>query len=193
MHDDLGASLTRISILSELAKKQQDDAVRSQQIIEQISTISGSVVDDMSEIIWAMNPRNDTFDSFTAYIREYVSSYLESAGIEGHFQFPRDTHPHKMSSELRRNLFLTVKEAMHNTVKHAGAGNVFMQMVLDKTCLRVTFSDDGKGFLTDKVQGWGNGLINMRKRIEENGGRFEIISDIGKGTKIDLSVNLPRN
>jgi signal transduction histidine kinase len=98
-----------------------------------------------------------------------------------------------MSSELRRNLFLTVKEALHNTVKHAGAGNVFMQMVLDSTILRIIISDDGKGFITDKIQGWGNGLINMRKRIEENGGRFEIIPDPGKGTKIDLSVNLPLN
>ena len=191
MHDDLGASLTRISILSELAKKQQDDPVRSHQIIEQISDISGGVVDDMSEIIWAMNPRNDSLDSFTSYIRQYASTYLESAGIIAHFRFPDHIPSRLMSSEMRRNLFLTVKEALHNIVKHSGAGDVNMQLSLDNQKLRIIIQDTGTGFVVEKPTGLGNGLINMRKRIEEHGGRFHLASAAGKGTTIEISVNLP--
>lgn len=193
MHDEVGASLTRISILSELAKNQHNESAKMQQIIGQISEISGGVVDEMSEIIWAMNPRNDTLDSFTSYNRQYASSYLESAGIEGSFSFPDDIPARPMSSELRRNLFLTVKEALHNVVKHSGASQVHMQLYFGEQVLQIIISDNGKGFLIEKTHDWGNGLINMRRRIEEPGGRFEIMSEEGKGTTIDMSVKFPLN
>jgi signal transduction histidine kinase/ligand-binding sensor domain-containing protein len=191
MHDDLGASLTRISILSELAKKQQHDPIQSRQIIEQISDISGNVVDDMSEIIWAMNPRNDTFDSFTSYIRQYTLSYLESAGIDGQFLLPESGSSLPMTSELRRNLFLTVKEALHNIVKHSGAHKVYIKLQLTASHFQINIIDDGKGFSVEETKGWGNGLINMRKRMEDLGGRFDITSGFTKGTTIELSVFLP--
>lgn len=190
MHDEVGASLTRISILSEVAKHQQNQPAKALKTINQISDISGGVVDEMSEIIWAMNPRNDTLDSFTSYIRHYASTYLESAGIEGSFSFPDEIPSQPMSSELRRNLFLTVKEAFHNIVKHSGAGNVNMNLEYIGFILRITIMDDGKGFDTEKVQGWGNGLVNMRKRIEELKGRFDLTSKIENGTTIELFVNL---
>jgi signal transduction histidine kinase/ligand-binding sensor domain-containing protein len=193
MHDEVGASLTRISILSELAKKQQNEPAKAQQTISQISEISGSVVDEMSEIIWAMNPRNDTLDSFTSYVRQYASSYLETAGIDGKYAFPFEIPPWPMSSELRRNLFLTVKEAMHNIVKHSGAGKMRMQLNFKDNLLQIIITDDGKGFIIENAKAWGNGLINMRKRIEESGGRFVISSEKGKGTRIELSANLPEN
>jgi signal transduction histidine kinase/ligand-binding sensor domain-containing protein len=190
MHDEVGASLTRISILSELAKKQQTEPAKALQTISQISEISGGVVDEMSEIIWAMNPRNDTLDSFTSYIRQHASSYLESAEIEGAFLFPDEIPAFHMSSELRRNLFLTVKEAFHNIVKHSGAGNVKMSLSFDKLNLIIKIEDDGKGFEINKIKGWSNGLINMRKRIEELDGRFNIMSEAGKGTVIEISVTV---
>jgi signal transduction histidine kinase len=191
MHDDLGASLTRISILSELAKKQEGHSQKVQQVISQISEISGGVVDDMSEIIWALNPRNDTLDSFTAYIRQYASSYLESAGLEVRFLFPGSVPAILMSSELRRNLFLIVKEALHNVVKHAGAKNVHLELLFSEPVLRINLADDGQGFSDEKVQGTGNGLQNMRKRAEEIGGRFDMESKPGFGTTIHLTVTMP--
>lgn len=191
MHDEVGASLTRISILSELAKKQQYEPGKVQNLIEQISEISGDVVDEMSEIIWAMNPRNDTLDSFASYIRQHVSTYLESAAISGRFTFPNEVPPQPMSSELRRNLFLTVKEGIHNIVKHSGAKNVDMSLVYIHSHLEISIQDDGIGFEFEKRKQWGNGLINMRKRIEELGGNFEITSYAGEGTKIQLSVHMP--
>lgn len=189
MHDEVGASLTRISILSELAKKQREPE-RAQQLIDQISEISGGVVDEMSEIIWAMNPRNDTLDSFTSYIRQHASSYLESAEIEGVFAFPAEIPSLHMSSELRRNLFLTVKEAFHNIVKHSGAGKVHMSLFTEKGNLRIVIEDNGVGFNIEQISGWGNGLTNMHKRIEELGGSFNIKSGVGSGTTIEFSVKI---
>ncbi len=189
MHDEVGASLTRISILSELAK-QQRDTLKAQEIISQISEISGGVVDEMSEIIWAMNPRNDTLDSFSSYIRHYISGYLETVGISSTFLFPDEIPPHFMSSELRRNLFLTVKEALHNVVKHAGATKVHSELTLKGHILLFVIHDNGKGFDEQLIKSWGNGLTNMRKRIEESGGKFTITTGNSHGTRIMLEVNL---
>jgi signal transduction histidine kinase/ligand-binding sensor domain-containing protein len=190
MHDEVGASLTRISILSELAKKQQNEPAKAQQLVDQISEISGNVVDEMSEIIWAMNPRNDTLDSFASYVRQYSSTYLESAGIDGKFSFPDEIPSLSMSSELRRNLFLVIKEALHNIVKHSGAEQVNLNLCFDHNIISIEITDNGKGFIPGTKNGTGNGLINMRKRMEDIDGHFEISSETGKGSKIKLSVSL---
>ena len=190
MHDEVGASLTRISILSELAKKQQNEPARTQQIVDQISEISSNVVDEMSEIIWAMNPRNDTLDCFSSYVRQYASTYLESAGIDGKFLFPDEIPPRPMSSELRRNLFLVIKEALHNVVKHSGAATVNLLLLFDHNTLTIEINDNGQGFLPGEKTGTGNGLINMHKRMEDIDGQFEIRSETGKGSEIKLSVCL---
>lgn len=190
MHDEVGASLTRISILSELARKQQANPAKAQLIIDQISEISGNVVDEISEIIWAMNPRNDTLDSFTSYIRQYVSAYLESADIERDFRFPAEVPPIPMSSELRRNLFLTLKEALHNIVKHSKASHVELVLEFENEQLTVTISDNGSGFTPELKQGHGNGLINMQKRLEDCKGSFTLQSEPGKGTEIKLIAKL---
>jgi len=190
MHDEVGASLTRISILSELAKKQQNEPAKAQQLVDQISEISGNVVDEMSEIIWALNPRNDTLDSFCSYIRQYSSTYLESAAMDAKFSFPKEIPSQHMSSELRRNLFLTLKEALHNTVKHSGAQTVIVKLHIENQVLILQISDDGKGFNAENKKNTGNGLINMHKRIEEMGGRYNLTSEPGKGAIISISVNL---
>jgi len=190
MHDEVGASLTRISILSELAKQQQTQPEKALKTIGQISEISGGVVDEMSEIIWAMNPRNDTLDSFASYIRQYISGYLETVNIESTFSFPDEIPSHFMSSELRRNLFLTVKEALHNVVKHAGASKVHTELGFSGHVLRMAIADNGKGFDEKKIKSWGNGLTNMRKRMDESGGSFDVITGNSHGTKIKVEVSL---
>jgi len=193
MHDEVGASLTRISILGELAKKQTDQPVKLQEAISKISEIAGNVVDEMSEIIWAMNPKNDHLDSFAAYIRQYSSTYLEPTEIKVIFDFPDHVTAIPMSSEIRRNLFLTIKEALHNIVKHSGAGTVNMTMLSDKSVLKVSISDNGKGFDLTRAKGSGNGLHNMQRRVEESGGKYQIIPEPGKGTAIEITIALEIN
>ncbi|NTW25802.1 MAG: hypothetical protein HGA37_13985, partial [Lentimicrobium sp.] len=190
MHDEVGASLTRISILSEIAKSRNQDPEKSQQLIQQISEIAGNVVDELSEIIWAMNPKNDSLDNFAAYVRRYASTYLEPTATEIKFHFPENIPNLPMSAELRRNLFLTIKEALHNVVKHAIAENVSITLQMDKKRLIISLVDDGAGFSEALLAGSGNGLINMRRRIEECGGTFSIVSGKGKGTEISFSVDL---
>ena len=190
MHDEVGASLTRISILSQLASDQKNDAEKSKKLIVQINEIAGGVVDEMSQIIWAMNPKNDSLDSFASYFRQYASGYLESAEIDGTFAFPDTIPSTPMSSEMRRNIFLTTKEALHNTVKHASATHVEIRLDLAGNQLLIKIKDNGKGFEIEKRVGTGNGLLNMQKRIEELGGSYSIISEPGKGTEIVLSVRI---
>lgn len=190
MHDEVGASLTRISILSEIARSQQQEPEKSQKVIQQISEIAGNVVDELSEIIWAMNPKNDSLDNFAAYIRRYASTYLEPTAAVVKFHFPEDVPALHMPAELRRNLFLIIKEALHNIVKHAKAGHVVITLQINKKHLNMILKDDGDGFSEELLTGTGNGLINMRRRMEECGGTFRIVSGKEKGTEIDFSVDL---
>jgi signal transduction histidine kinase/ligand-binding sensor domain-containing protein len=190
MHDEVGASLTRISILSEIAKSRQQEPAKSQEVIQQISEIAGNVVDELSEIIWAMNPKNDSLDSFSAYVRRYASTYLEPTATLVKFHFPDDVPPLHIAAELRRNLFLAIKESLHNIVKHAKAENVLITLRIDKKHLNIILKDDGDGFSEELLTGTGNGLINMRRRMEECGRELRIVSGKGKGTEIDFSVDL---
>lgn len=210
MHDEVGASLTRISILTELAKKQQGHSQKSDEIIDKISIIAGDVVDELSEIIWAMNPKNDNLETFAAYIRRYAGTYLESTGISIKFDFPEKIPTLLMTAEIRRNLFLIIKEALHNTVKHAEANNVLLKISIKNTDLTIVVKDDGKGFvmhssigirhsLLDKdntvnlkttLLNKGNGLQNMQFRATELGGYYNINTGSGSGTEISITVSL---
>lgn len=190
MHDEIGASLTRISIISELVKKQVQEPPKAVQLIHQINEIAGNVVDEMGEIIWAINPKNDNLQSFAAYFRQYASNYLESAEINGKFKVNDELPAVKMTAELRRNIFLTCKEALHNLVKHSSASQVYVSLDFRDGELKVDIQDDGKGFDVQSVTGRGNGLINMQKRIDESGGTYQIKSSPGKGTLIQFSIRL---
>jgi signal transduction histidine kinase/ligand-binding sensor domain-containing protein len=190
MHDEIGASLTRISILSELARKNSLDPAAAIKYIDQINEISGNVVDEMSEIIWAINPKNDNLESFSSYFRQYASSYLEPTSIIVQMKF-QDLLPEKgMSSELRRNVFLTLKEALHNMVKHSTTDRAEVSLNFINGLLEIRIRDFGKGFNMEDSLHKGNGLGNMHKRIEDLGGKFILESGIGMGTKIKIIVPL---
>jgi signal transduction histidine kinase/ligand-binding sensor domain-containing protein len=190
MHDEIGASLTRISILSELAINLENDRTVERKYISQISDIAGGVVDEMSEIIWAMNPKNDTLDCFTAYFRRYASSYLETAGIEAVFRFPLEVPATFMSSEIRRNVFLTIKEALHNAVKHSQADKVSILLDFNNDILQLVIRDNGVGFDDLPTSHHGNGLVNMQKRIEDCNGQFAIHSSKGNGVSIEVKIQM---
>lgn len=193
MHDEIGASLTRISILSELARNRTKDVSETHHLIDQINDISGNVVDEISEIIWAINPKNDSLSSFASYLRRYASSYLESTGIEIHYQFRKEFPEVIMLSELRRNLFLIIKEALHNIVKHSSARHVELGISYDEGMLSIYIRDNGSGFFIAERQGTGNGLINMQKRMEECGGTLIMLSEPGKGCSIEMKFSFNPN
>lgn len=189
MHDEIGASLTRISILSELVKNKRSSQEEALKIVSQISAIAGKVVDDMGEIIWAMNPKNDSAEGFASYLRQYAANYLEQTGIEAIFEIQEDFAEIKLRSELRRNLFLVVKEALHNIVKHSKANQVLISLKLQNHVLNLCIKDNGIGFEPNANTIWGNGLKNMPMRIRNTGGSIQINSSLGQGVEILIHIS----
>lgn len=186
MHDDLGGGLTTIKFLSQKALRKIDDPTQKSQI-QKIVNNAQTLVGNMSEIIWAMNAGFDTVDNLVAYCRRYAREYLDDHEIAFRFTAEGDMDAHSISGEERRNIFLVVKEALHNTVKHAEATKVTMAFNVKEDQLKLTISDNGKGLDSEESQ-FGNGLDNMRKRIEMIKGTLEYIDDDGLG--IDIVVPL---
>jgi signal transduction histidine kinase len=185
MHDEVGSSLSEIAILSELAKKKPEE---SEAHIQEISDLASEVIDNVSEIVWAMNPRNDTLDNLVAHLRRYAVKYLNLSQIRCSFDAPENVPPHHLTAELRRNLFLVVKEALHNIVKHAHAREVSVTVKLVDRSLEIQIGDNGKGFDLEELAESGNGLGNMNKRMADIGGVLTMTSRPDHGTRVAMRV-----
>ncbi len=180
IHDDLGASLTRISLLSESVSPEHNASPEAAEALGQIFQTSRELVQAMDEIVWAVNPKHDTLDSLANYLASYAQDYLDLAGIRCRLDLPVDLPTWQVSAETRHNLFLAFKEALNNVVKHAGATQVSIILRTLRHGFSLSITDDGRGFgpgqisATDGRASAGNGLANMRQRLQEIGGRFEI-------------------
>jgi len=188
MHDDLGGGLTSIKFLGHrVLKKVENNAEKD--IIQKMVTQSSDLIDNMSEIIWAMNSGFDSLPSLVAYIRTYCHKYF------GNFEMPitlniQDQLPSiEVTSQKRRNIFLVVKESCHNIIKHAQAKQVVVSITFENQNLNIAIKDDGIGLINEQNK-FGNGLFNMKKRIESISGTFQIDSDLDQGTTINLFIPL---
>lgn len=182
MHDDLGSGLTTIRYLSDRALRNVS-SVEEQSHIKKIADQSNSLVRNMSEIIWAMNSRFDTLENLMAYVRRYASEYLEEYKIKLAWQQEMDEVVVRISGEKRRNVFLVIKEALHNVVKHASANHVHISITAYTDKVEIVIQDDGIGFNTGLVNDHGNGLHNMQKRMKQIGGDCRFLKE-EKGTGI---------
>ncbi len=191
MHDEVGANLTEISILSELALRQQGDGSDTFNILSRIAGKSRDMLDSIGEIIWAINPQNDSGQRFTPYLREYAASYCENVGLSYQFDFPVSTSGVVVTSEFRRNVFLILKEALTNIVKHAEASKVWVSLEYADDTLKMLIRDDGCGAGGADLEPRGNGLGNMRHRSEEIGGSVTLSSVPRGGTQVTLVAPLP--
>jgi len=189
MHDDLGSGLTTIKYLAEKTMR-SDIADKEKDQILKIAEYSGQLVNNMSELIWAMNSRFDTLSNLLAYIRRYSYEYLDQFGIKLIWDAPENLDELEMAGGRRRCVYLVVKEILHNVVKHSEAQHVTMKVSLDDFCLHFFIEDDGRGFIVDSEVGNGNGLINMKKRMVQAKGRLEIFSS-EHGTRVE--IELPKN
>lgn len=187
MHDEVGSSLSEIAILSALAKKKPEE---SEAHIQEISELASEVIDNVSEIVWAMNPRNDTLDNLVAHLRRYAVKYLNLSQIRCRFDAPENVPPHHLTAEVRRNIFLVVKEALHNIVKHAHAREVSVTVKLDNRSLEILIEDNGRGFDMDESAESGNGLGNMNKRMADIGGVLTMISRPDHGTRVAMRLSV---
>lgn len=187
MHDDLGSGLSTIRLLSEIAKRKIQDTSQTREI-ERISEAAGELVDKMSEIIWAMNSSNDSLENLIAYMRSFAADFLEHAHITHQFYIPESIPNIKLSGGTRRNIYLAVKESLHNVVKHAQATEVVIQIEMHKN-MTIMIKDNGKGFDQEKVRLFGNGLKNIQKRMQAVGGQADITSHNGTIVLLDIPLN----
>ena len=195
LHDDLGANLTQIALLSELAKADLAQPELARTHLNQIFTSAGALARQLNEIVWAVNPANDTLEQFTSHLCKFAQDYLSLAGIRCRLDFPEFVPHYPLPSPERHNLFLAAKEALHNIVKHAQAGQVWLRLRLDADVLTLLIEDDGKGCDAETVTVTpvgmgGDGLSNMQKRMEQFGGRFAQQSRPGSGTTVRLVLPL---
>ena len=194
IHDDLGANLTQIAFLGELAHQDRGEPDKAAERVEKISTTARQAIKSLDEIVWAVNPRNDTLAHLVDYAGQFALDYLRVAGIRCRLDFPEQCPPRELSTDLRHNLFLVIKEALHNIVKHARASEVRLGIQFAADMLDITIEDNGCGF--DPALGrngapddvLADGLRNMRQRMNDIGGNFEFQSGTGAGTKIHLRL-----
>ncbi len=189
LHDDIGANLTRIAILSEVAHRELSDAHPSAVAnpLSSIARISRESVASMSDIVWAVNPRRDSLVDLILRMRNLANEVLAGRQIEFQFNAPDRELDQKLGAELRRDTFLIFKEALNNAVRHSGCKHVTIDLRLDRLALALSVSDDGCGF-TLSSSSEGHGLVNMERRARALGGDLQLQSSPGEGTKISLSV-----
>ncbi len=189
IHDDISSGLTRIAWLSELAREKARSGLLAdaENTLEKILTSSRETVDRLGEIIWAVNPDRDNLEGFFAYLRSYIAKFFEDSGYEVTLDFPIQRPDLKFNPDLKRTLFLVLKEALHNIAKHSEAQKIAVTFYCPDHRFRIIITDDGKGFDPAAVELKSNGLRNMQKRMESVGGKIEIESKPNEGTIVQLS------
>lgn len=194
IHDDLGANLTQIGLLSALGREQrtQPDAVAGK--FAAIEALAGGLVQAFDAIVWAVNPRHDTLESLARYLVRYSGDVCAPLPVRLRLDVPAHLPDVVLGSEIRHSLFLAAKEALHNALRHADATEIRLSIAVEGGRLTLSLSDDGRGFdpaASGTAGHGGNGLSNMRQRLAECGGACEIDSVPGRGTRITFSLPLP--
>jgi signal transduction histidine kinase/ligand-binding sensor domain-containing protein len=199
IHDDLGAHLTRITMLSESARGELDASTQTAGELNQIYDTARELTRSMDEIVWAVNPKHDTLESLTSYLEKFAQDLLATAHIRCRLDMPVQFPEWRLTAEIRHNVFLAFKEALHNVVRHAAATEVSIFLTLKKSSFELIVFDDGRGFMRDGIKepsddadrfSSGNGLENMSRRLREIGGCCEIQTAPGQGTKVIFIVPL---
>jgi signal transduction histidine kinase/streptogramin lyase len=190
MHDDLGSGLTKIAILSEVAKTQMNSPVQASANLDVISSASRELVDNLQDIIWVLNPKNDSLNSLVLYIKEYTESFFEPAGIQYEFTHEGTGVRITLSEEQRRNIFLAVKESCNNILKHANCTGICISLKFHDQLLSIAIKDNGLGFDMKEVGPFSNGLQNIRNRMEQIGAQCKIISVKNEGTTVTLTITV---
>lgn len=184
IHDDIGSGLTSIRLLSEIALVKPSN----KEELKKISSNANELVNNLNEIIWSINSRNDTIPNLLAYIRSHMVDYLEPYNIKLSINIPANIPAIEISGEKRRNIFMVIKECFTNIIKHANASAVnFTVQIRDE--LIFTIKDDGKGFESQNILPFKNGIRNMKERIEHVGGEMEIWGKNGTTITIKIPIN----
>lgn len=204
MHDEIGSKLTKISFLSEHARVDAKAEGPLAGKIESIAETSRELLQTMDEIVWVVNPRNDTLEHLAAYLSHYADEYFQNTSVECELRLPQAISHIPLSSETRHNLFLAFEETLNNVLKHSSATKVKVEMVVNLPKFEIVVTDNGRGFEASQPSSngrpegarggrGGNGLRNIRQRLSDIGGESAIRSQPGTGTTVALYIRLNPN
>lgn len=194
IHDDLGASLTHINLLSQTAHRKIENSHPAWTDTERLRAVAVKLTQKLDEIVWAVSPRHDTLESLVSYLTDLAEEFLGSAGIRARIHVPPELPAWMLPAGLRHNVFLAAKEALNNIVKHAQATEVHLKLVTLSAAFELTIEDNGCGFFLPPTSPAGSelpirhGLGGIRERIESIGGKFSLESAPGRGTRVVFTV-----
>jgi len=211
MHDDIGAGLTKIAMMSEAAGGYQgilrasplgqarnpepgtlepwNPGTVERERMQKVATTTRDMINRLNVIVWALNPRYDNLESLVSYARRYFGEYLENFDITFRMEVPDEIPDMPVTPDFRRNAFYAWQEAVHNAIKHGHCSEIRFEVEFVGKILRITITDNGNGFDQARQGSGGNGLLNMKKRAEEMGGTFDIESRPGEGTRVLFTID----
>ncbi len=190
LHDQLGANLTQVALLGEMAEEDRHLPQEIESHAKQISQTARDTSRALDEIVWAANPQNDTLEGLVNYACKYAQEYLSLAGLRYRLEVPAQLPATVIPPDLRHNVFLAFKESVNNVVKHARAGEVKIRLRLHGDRFTLEVEDDGRGPGDAATKTGRNGLRNMRKRMEDVGGEFALEPGAERGTRVRLTAPL---
>jgi signal transduction histidine kinase len=186
LHDDIGSTLSSIAIMSELAKSKSPEALS---LLNSIGESAFSIQENMSDIVWAVNPKNDRFENILQRMNQFASQIFDAGNTVLDFKAAANLATSKLTMPQRKNLYLFFKEAINNAVKHADAKNIWINISKKEQHIEMSIRDNGKGFDTSQ-QYSGNGMNSLKKRATDLNAVFEILSSINEGTEVRLSFKI---
>ncbi len=197
MHDEIGSKLARISYLSEGVKTELKGVYPNPRLVDSLANTSRALLRSLDQMVWAVNPRNDTVEQLVVYLCRYATEYFQDTSIACEWQVPQELPQVPLSAEIRHNLFLAFEEALTNTMKHSSANLLSVEIRCEKDSLQIIARDNGKGFEPEKLGASasrnvrvGQGLPGLKRRLNSLGGECIIRSVIGRGTTIILKIPL---
>ncbi len=190
MHDDVGASLTQIGLLSELARRQISDRAATESRLHELGELSREVVRNLDAMVWTVDPEHDTLASLVEYLAGFAQDYVRSARLSFRLDLPPRLPESPIPAAARHHVLLLLKEAMNNALKHARATEVTLRAEVLDSSMRLEIRDNGQGFDTALAGRFNDGLENMRERARLAGGECVIRSTPGSGTLVSLDLPL---
>jgi len=189
LHDEIGSSLTSISIFSQMAMKNLSTDSKEEEYLQRIGARSRESIDKMSDIVWTINPDNDSLEQIVVRMKNYSSEISEAKDILVHWNESGKLSHVRMTMEQRKNFYLLFKEVINNAIKHSRAKNIFISLIARSSEIQLRIKDDGIGFAMGDIHA-GNGLKNIKRRADTLNGNLEISSLPGTGTDITLKFSV---
>ena len=191
LHDDLGAGLTQVTLLGELAGDGEANASEQRTHLDALKARTRQLSRSLDEIVWAVNPRCDSLPALATYLTQFAREFFVTGRPRLRLDIPVDLPPLPLAVDVRHHLFLAAKEAFNNVAKHAQASEVNLRLRVGQKRLTITVTDNGRGFDPVTADRSRSGQINLRQRLADIGGTCEVVSSPGEGTRVEFRLPLP--